>query len=101
MAKYLAPNRVAVYVAALGALLTAVSGVIWELDWSSVVSIISSLAILCGVIVKWLGGWQQYEKIVMQSQLMQQEHERALEAQASAVQAVGKPGTGPRLNLPR
>ena len=92
-----APNRIAVYIVAAGALATAVGGVVADLDFSSVAAVLGSLAVLAGVVAKWLTGWQQYENVVLRDQVMQREHERAIETAS----AVSKPGTGNRLNLPR
>ena len=91
-----APNRIAVYIVAAGALATAVGGVVADLDFTSVAAVLGSLAVLAGVVAKWLTGWQQYENVVLRDQVMQREHERAIETAS----AVSKPGTGRRLNLP-
>lgn len=95
-----APNRLAVYVVAAAALATAVAGVVADLDFSSVAAILGSLAVLGGVVAKWLVGWQQYEHVAMLDTAREREAERAIavtEAQAEAAAKVGRPGSKPIL----
>lgn len=61
MRKFLAPNRIAVYLAALASLATALAPVVADLDSSDTVALATGLLGLVGVIVKWLSGWQAFE----------------------------------------
>lgn len=58
----LLPNRVAVWLTSLAALSGALAPAVADLDLSSTVGIIGGLAVLLGVVRKWLDGWQAYEK---------------------------------------
>lgn len=59
--RFFAPNRVVVYLTAAAALAAALTTVWGDLDWTSTAGIITALATVLGVVVKWLDGWQKYE----------------------------------------
>jgi small-conductance mechanosensitive channel len=56
------PNRIAVYLVAAGALITAIAVPVAELDLSSTAGVIAGLASITAVVDRWLKGWQQYEQ---------------------------------------
>lgn len=56
------PNRVAVYAAALVAVLGGLTPLIGNLDWTSTAGILGGLAALSAVVYKWLDGWSKYER---------------------------------------
>lgn len=57
----MAPNRIAVYVTAVAALLGALAPAVANLDLTSTVGVIGGLATLLAVVRKWLDGWQAHE----------------------------------------
>lgn len=92
----LAPNRLAVYFTALAALAVGVASVVGDLDFQSTAGALGSVAILAGVVAKWLGGWHQYEQALYQRELLHTEHAAVMEqhaARVEAAQAVSRPGT--------
>lgn len=56
------PNRVAVYLTASAALLTALAPAVADLDLTSTATLIAGLAGLVTVVCKWLTGWQTDEQ---------------------------------------
>ncbi len=56
-----APNRIAVYLTSLAALLAALAPVVADLDLTSTIGVIGGLAAILGIVRKWLDGWQLYE----------------------------------------
>lgn len=62
MRGWMAPNRLAVYLVAAVALITGLAGVVGDLEWESIASALGSLAVIGGVVVTWLLGWQKYEE---------------------------------------
>jgi hypothetical protein len=94
--QHLAPNRIAVYLVALSALATALIVPLTDVGLAGAASILGSVAVFAGVVVKWLTGWQNYEAAVYQQRLIEiQASARAEQvAQASAPR---KPG----VSLPR
>lgn len=55
------PNRIAVWLTALAGLLTAISPVVANLDWTSTAGLIAGFVGVVGVVAKWLDGWQKHE----------------------------------------
>jgi hypothetical protein len=55
------PNRIAVYLTAAAALCTAVAVPVAQLDTTSTIGVVGSLAAIVAVVDRWLKGWQQYE----------------------------------------
>lgn len=62
MRKHFAPNRIAVYLAALASLATALIPVVEDLDTQSTTTLAVGLAGLVAVVAKWLTGWQAHEE---------------------------------------
>ncbi len=94
----MSPNRIAVYLTAAASLLTAIVPIVADLDLSSTVAILGSLAALVVVVQRFLIGWQQYEAAGYQGQLRHDEYQRMVEPPA--------PPAGPKaraggLKLPR
>lgn len=58
----LAPNRIAVYFTTLAGLLTALAPAVADLDWTSTAGLAVGALTILGVAVKWLDGWQTYER---------------------------------------
>lgn len=58
----LTPNRIAVYITAFAGLLSALAPIVADLDLTSTVGIVGSLAAVAAVVHKWLDGWQQHER---------------------------------------
>lgn len=61
MAGFFAPNRIAVYLTSLLALIVGLTAILGDLDWTSVVGMLGSLTLILGVVIKWLDGWQKHE----------------------------------------
>jgi len=57
-----APNRIAVYITAVAALLAAAAPVVADMDISSTVGVVGGVVALAGVVATWLVGWQKYEE---------------------------------------
>lgn len=57
------PNRIAVYLTALAALLAALAPVVADLDWTSTAGVIAGLLAIAKIVDTWLKGWQQYEAL--------------------------------------
>jgi hypothetical protein len=55
------PNRIAVYLTAIAALLGGLAPAVANLDLTSTIGIVAGLGTLLGVVYKWLEGWQKYE----------------------------------------
>lgn len=55
------PNRIAVYLTTIAALLTALAPLVANLDLTSTVGILGGLGGIVLVVRKWLEGWQHYE----------------------------------------
>ena len=56
------PNRLAVYLTGAIALLAGLAPLIGNLDWESTAGIVAGLGAVLGVVVKWLDGWQKWER---------------------------------------
>lgn len=54
-------NRAAIYIAALVALAGGLAPIVGDLDWTSTVGVLTAVATIGAVVVKWLDGWQAYE----------------------------------------
>lgn len=57
----IAPNRVAVYLTAGAALAGGLAPAVADLDVTSTGGIIAGLAVILGVVNRWLTGWQTHE----------------------------------------
>lgn len=58
------PNRIAVYLTSLAALLGGLAPAVADLDLSSTIGILGGVAAIVGVVRKWLDGWQAHEYAV-------------------------------------
>lgn len=56
------PNRIALYLTSIAALLVALAPVVADLDWTSTAGLIGGLGAVALVVNKWLEGWQKYEE---------------------------------------
>jgi hypothetical protein len=56
------PNRIAVYVTALGALAAGLLPLVGNLDWESTAGILGALVAITGVVATWLYNWGKYER---------------------------------------
>ena len=56
------PNRLAAYGTAAIALLAGLAPLIGNLDWESTAGVVAALGALLAVVVKWLDGWQKWER---------------------------------------
>lgn len=56
------PNRIALYLTSIAALLVALAPVVADLDWTSTAGLIGGLGAIALVVNKWLEGWQKYEE---------------------------------------
>lgn len=59
-----APNRIALYLTSVAALLAGLAPAVADLDTASTVGILGGVVALVGVVRKWLEGWQAYEERV-------------------------------------
>lgn len=89
------PNRRAVYITAALALLGGLAPVVGNLDLASTAGIIASIGVIGAVVVKWLEGWQTYEKASYQLQAMAEQQAATLAQQSAAMEAA-KQASGPR-----
>jgi hypothetical protein len=64
MAGLFAPNRIAVYLTSVLALIVGITAILGDLDWTSIVGMLGSVALILGVVIKWLDGWQKHESRV-------------------------------------
>lgn len=55
------PNRVATILAVIAGILTAVTPVVANMDWSSTAGVIAGGTAAVLAILKWLDGWQKHE----------------------------------------
>lgn len=55
------PNRIAVYLTAVAALVGGLAPAVANLDLQSTAGIVAGLVTILGVVNKWLAGWQQHE----------------------------------------
>jgi uncharacterized membrane protein YadS len=55
-------NRVVAFATALLALILGLLPLIANLDWTSTTGIAASLAVVLGIVYKWLDGWQKHEE---------------------------------------
>jgi cytochrome c oxidase assembly factor CtaG len=58
------PNRIAVYLTSVAALLTAVAPVVANLDLTSTIGLVGGLGAVALVVKQWLAGWAKYEERV-------------------------------------
>lgn len=56
------PNRLAAYGTAAIALLAGLAPLIGNLDWESTAGVVAGLGAILAVAVKWLDGWQKWER---------------------------------------
>ena len=100
----LAPNRVLLYLTAVADIAVALLALSNDLDLEQVSVVITSVAAVNAKVLMWVKGHQQmltalYQRdlIAFQASAQADERDRALQAQ----QAVGRPGSGPKVQLPR
>lgn len=58
----IAPNRIAVYLTGAAALAGGLAPAVADLDVTSTAGIAAGLAVLFGVVDRWLRGWQGHEE---------------------------------------
>ena len=56
------PNRLAVYITGLIALLAGLLPLVGNLDWTSTAGVIAGLLAILGVVYKWLDNWGKWER---------------------------------------
>ena len=56
------PNRMAVYVSGVVALLAGLAPLIGNLDWESTAGVVAGLLAILAVVYKWLDNWGKWER---------------------------------------
>lgn len=96
-------NRIVAVLATLLSLVLALLPVIADLDLTSTASIIAGIAAVLTVTLKWLDGWQQFEKAGYQFDLTAQQANAQLAVMAAEEEAAGRIGgipAKPRVAVP-
>ena len=98
-----APNRIAVYVAALAGLITALLPVVTDLGLAEVASVLGGLLAGTAALLKFLDGWQNMEKAEYQATLIERQRVAQIEAAQAEQETIAAAGSarGPKVKLPR
>jgi hypothetical protein len=103
--KYLpAANRLVLGITAAVDLLAAAVSVLGDISSQQTVSVFVVLTLINAKSALFIKGWQQMEKALYQRDLIAYSNSAeadAAERAAQAARSVGRPGTGPKVTLPR
>ena len=91
------PNRVAIYLTALGDVLAVALIIAADLQSEEVIGVLTGVAAVNAKVLTWLKGWQKMETAEYQRRLMQAQRDGEAEL---AAKVGGVPGRS-RVNLPR
>ncbi len=99
-----APNRIAVYVASLAGVVTALLPVVTDLGLTQVASVLGGLLAVTAALLKFLDGWQAMEKAEYQARLIALQDstvQAAQERESALIAEAGAAGRKPRVTMPR
>jgi hypothetical protein len=98
-------NRIVIYLTAVVGFTGGLAPLVADMDWQSTAGILSAVAVILALALKWLTGSQNIEKAQIQVELDARRNTLMQETEAAAIRAAKEAGAAgtrkPTINLPR